>query len=50
MTTTTKRLPKSVRKHIRKEKNKIRKNISDKAEHAGKIKELYIKWKKRIKN
>ncbi len=45
MLTVTKRLPRGVRKHIRREKNRIRKNISKRDDYREKIKTLYEKWR-----
>ncbi len=44
------RLPKSVRKFIRKEKAKIRKEVLDKKEQERLIKELYQKFFKKERN
>ncbi len=44
MKTATLKLPKSIRKHIRKEKNRIRKNIPEGENYKTKIKDLYDKW------
>lgn len=45
MLSTTKRLPRGVRKHIRKEKNRIRKNVPENENYKEKIKTLYEKWR-----
>ncbi len=44
MLTVIRKLPRGVRKHIRREKNRIRKNISENENYREKIKTLYKKW------
>ncbi len=44
MLTAIRKLPRGVRKHIRREKNRIRKNISESDNYREKIKTLYKKW------
>jgi molybdopterin converting factor small subunit len=46
----TTRLPKSVRKFIRKEKARIRKEVLDKKEQEKLIQELYQKFLKQYEN
>lgn len=43
---TRKELPKSVRKHIRKEKARIRQEVLDKEKQKEEINKLYQKFKK----
>ncbi len=44
MSVVTRKLPKGIRKHIRREKNRIRKGIPEGESYKTKILTLYKKW------